>query len=100
MCAVVATGAMLMVVAMLMLATAGILVAMIAPLHGVGQSGDGVLMMNLSVPGDAQMGLRQTDEERQQEDEAEDAVRNHHSNMTEVGDSDNPPTTAVSMHWA
>lgn len=32
--------------------------AMIAPLPGVGQSGHAVLMMNLTVPGGAQMRLR------------------------------------------
>ena len=98
--AVVATGAMLMVAAMLMLALAGILMAMLAPLRGVRQSGDGVLMMNLTVLGDAHIGLRLAGKERQQEEETEDAARNHPSNMAKLWDSDNRPTMAVPLHSA
>lgn len=87
--AVVAACAVLMVAAMLMMGTPGVFVAVIAPLRGVGQGGNGVLMMNLGVPGNAQIWLRLPGEKRQQEDKAEDAALNHLSNMTNVQDSGN-----------
>lgn len=65
--AVVASGAVLVVLAMFMLATGVILVTMIAPLHGVGQGDHRVLMMNLPIPGGAEIGLRLAGEKGQEE---------------------------------
>ena len=89
----VGAGAMLVITTVLMLATAAILVPMLTPFHRVIQSGQVSLVMNISVTGDSEIRLGLPGEERQQEDEAEQAVLIHHVNMTKLGDSDKRATT-------
>ena len=98
--AVVRARTMFVVTTMLALATAGVFMAMIAPLHGVGQSRHAVLMMNLTVPGGAQMGLRQTGEERQQAKNGEYPVCDHRFNMVRNGGLGNRRETRASLYSA
>lgn len=89
---------MFVITTVLALATAGVFMAMIAALHGVGQSGHAVLMMNLTIPGGAQMRLRQTGEERHQAKNGEYPVCDHWFNMVRKGGLGNRPETGASLY--